>query len=220
MGRTLAACMTWIAVLVWLLSLGACVVHVGGGSGMSVNGHDLEHRHVETIPVDDWGHGLGIDVAAGEVRITEGHDRIEVEVWTREHGEAHAVLEDGVLRLHRKDDAPAAIGDVVVYTSRPLPPVAVETGAGDVELLGVDVDGTVTVSTGAGDCRIEDVTAGDVRIDTGAGDVTVRDSRVARIEADTGIGDVRVDSVTYASADLDTGLGTVQRTHGHSGHGE
>lgn len=197
-----------------LLSLASSACHVTFHDHLEVDGVKLKHHHEEVLTLTSWPtEGLAIDAHRGDVRVERGEDptTIRVQVHERDPGSAHVHLEGGRVVARTNDGSPCAIGNVVVRASGPARGLDARTGMGDIELMGVPVEGRLVFSTGMGDVEVRGAGAPEeVELASGMGDVEVGDLRCTRLSADTGMGDIELAEVEAGTAKLSSGLGDVE----------
>lgn len=210
--------------------------HVSLGSSLVVDGVRLEERHDEVLEVPRWGpEGLTVESAMGDVRVEAARPdeptSIRVVVHERVPGDARAVLEGGRLFTRSISGDPSAVGDVVVRTGA-LPRLAVTTGLGDVELRDVAIEDGLTIetgkgdvavigagaptrvvaTTGMGDIELAHLSCGDLRAESGLGDIEARAVQGDSAKLASGLGDVEVEDCSFRALDASTGLGDVECT--------
>jgi hypothetical protein len=193
--------------------LGACrfTLH----DGVTVDGVRLTERHEETLTLERWPEGgLTLVVNQGDVTLerAEGPITLVVEVLERAPGEARAHFEGGVLAVRGMGDAPCALGSVRLRAPSAPGDLHIETGLGDVRLVGLEVAGALEISSGLGDLDLRAAGApARVHLASGKGDIRASDLRCARFAAETGLGDVRVDGLEASeTAEVSSGLGDLE----------
>lgn len=192
-----------------------CHVSMGWGSNLVVDGVELEERHDEVLEVPSWGpEGLTVESAMGDVRVEAARadepTSIRVVVHEKVPGDARAVLEGGRLFTRSASGDPSAVGDVVVRTGD-LPRLAISTGLGDVELRDVAVEVVLTIETGKGDIAVVGAGAPErVVVATGLGDIELARLSCRELRAESGLGEVEARAVQGDSAKLSSGLGDVE----------
>ncbi|MCZ6596483.1 MAG: DUF4097 family beta strand repeat-containing protein [Planctomycetota bacterium] len=194
------------AILLPALLSTSCVI--------SINGWDeYDFQHDESLEVGPWSdHGVVVESAFGDIRIepTAGPNTIVVTLHEKHAGDARASFEDGHLVVTTASGDGSAVGNVLILSNGPLPSARIKSGMGDVELVGVPVEGRIELFTGMGDVLLQDTsTPGRVTMATGMGEVTVRNVECDRIEAASGMGDVDAAWLTADKAELSSGLGDV-----------
>lgn len=195
-----------------VLSLAACRVSLH--DHVVVDGVELEHHHDEVLTLEAWPEGgLEVEAHRGDLRVEhgDGPTTLRVRVHEREPGEAHVHLDGGRLVARARNGAPCAVGDVLVRTNGPVRGLRLATGLGDVEVVGVGIEGRMACSTGMGDVRIEGAGAPEeAEFASGMGDILVRGLRCARVSAETGMGDLEIEDLEAGSAALSSGMGDVE----------
>jgi hypothetical protein len=157
---------------------------------------------------------LEIDNFAGKVTVRAGEsDTLRVIATKRRQGLADLgrieidwdESEDGLVIRTRK---PASLGNVSVEFEVTAPAgtrLAVKTGAGNTEVVGLS--GGVKVATGAGGIVIEDVSA-EIEAQTGAGGINVRGAS-GRVQLHTGAGGIDYEGRPLGDCRFETGAGGI-----------
>jgi hypothetical protein len=216
-------------VLVPLLATG-CHLHLGSHQGVEVDGVRLTEHHTETLALDAWpAEGLTLDVQIGDVVVipAEGPGSLEVKVWEREPGLAHARVVAGRLEAHAAQ-GPCAVGDVTIRAPGTAGALTIVTGLGDVRVSGVRLEGAAAIETGLGDIDVREAgSPPTLKLSTGLGDIDVRSVSGTRLTAETGMGDVTLREVEGPLGDCSTGMGdielvrcTLERAAGDTGMGD
>lgn len=219
-----------LALVLSSILLGSCHLHFRSGGGVEVDGVHLTDHHVETLSLEGWpAEGLAIQAHVGDVVIVhgDGPTTLEVEVWEREPGAAHARVQEGRLEAHAVK-GPCAVGDVTIHTSATVRGLSVATGLGDVRLRGVRVEGEATLATGLGDVEVREAGSPSLlKLESGMGDVDVRDLSDTKLVVETGMGDVVLVDVAGPLGTCTTGMGDIEllrcrleRVEGETGIGD
>lgn len=209
---------------------GGCHLRIGSGHGVEVDGVRLTEHHVETLPLEAWpAEGLAIEAHVGDVVIVraDGPTTLQVEVWERAPGAAHAGVLGGRLEAHAAQ-GPCAIGDVTIHTPLTATGLTVATGVGDVRVHGVRLEGAATLTTGLGDIEVREVgSPTSLKLESGMGDIDARTITGAKVVAETGMGDIVLQDVAGPLAACSTGMGdielvrcTLERVEGETGMGD
>ncbi len=215
-----------------LFLLGACHIDLDGGT-FSVNGRHLDERHEETLEILDWDpDGLVMELSAGDAVVkvtTDGSSRIVATIHEVRLHDGRLEYRDGKLLVETESGEPAVLGDVTVWVDGSLAHLSVVTGAGDVSIRGVPIEGKLLVSTGTGDVSVTgagrsavakiSTGLGDIELDafgcreltvsTGMGDISLRSVSGDEVEISTGMGDVNLASSSFDRLDASTGMGDI-----------
>ena len=194
------------AILLPALLGTSCVISIGSWD-------EYDFQHDESLEVGPWtDQGVDVESSFGDVRIepTSGPNTIVVTLHEKHAGDARASFEEGRLVVTTSSGDDSAVGNVLILSNGPLPSARIECGMGDVELVGVPVEGRIELVTGMGDILLQDSSSpGRITVASGLGEVTVRNVACERIEATSGMGDVTAAFLTADKAELGSGLGDV-----------
>ena len=165
------------------------------------------------------GRGPGIEAGADIRLVVPPGKKVSV-YWG--HGKATVTRTDADLILDAAGMPVSAtgirgslhvdIGSGMVRVESADAEIWIDTGSGDVSLLGINAK-EVAVDTGSGEVTGNDISAESASIDTGSGNIRLGKLKAERVSLDTGSGGVTVEiSGTTRSLEIDAGSGDVSVT--------
>lgn len=87
----------------------------------------------------------------------------------------------------------------------------IDTGAGRIEILGIDAD-KFDLNQGAGSITIQDSSFHKTSIDGGAGEIVVSSSTLNNLSLDAGVGRVKMEASVLGNSDIECGVGEIDLT--------
>lgn len=90
--------------------------------------------------------------------------------------------------------------------------VKIDNGAGELSMKNMTVNNELTVKSGAGSVRMENVSCGYLDVDSGVGEVRAEDVICSGMKLSNGMGSVRYTGEINGSAKIDNGVGEVRMT--------
>jgi len=214
-----------------LLLTAACVISIGGESSwFGASWSDLDHEHVETLPLSPEEARVAVRTGSGSVLAEPagGNPRIVATIREEEPDDGYLVFEEGELRVRSRSGRDVALGKVEVYLDGTTGELDLSTGSGRIRLRDVPVREQVTLSTGSGDIDARGLGSPRlVSMGTGSGEIDVAGVDCQQLHLGTGSGDITVTDVRSEHGDFDTGSGDVrarrssfQRLRADSGSGD
>lgn len=187
-----------------------------GLAGVSYIFSDKEREpagETQVYPIDGEVSSLSVTLRVADLRIKTA-DKFSVE---SNHKYISVSLNDGKLCIDETKKVFSPINNrvtVIVYVPENFvfDDVQIETGAGEVkvDMLSADV---LSLSLGAGEAEIKNLTANSrADIDGGAGELTINGGLLRNLELDMGVGELSLKSRIEGKSSLNYGIGEAKLT--------
>lgn len=192
---------------------GICTGLAGVSFIFSDHEKDAVVGEMQSYPTDGEVSSLSLALSAADLRIKTA-DKFSVE---SNHKYISVSLSDGKLCIDETKKAYSLFTNsvtVILYIPENFvfDDVQIETGAGEVKIDSLSAD-VLKLSLGAGEATIENLTANSrADIEGGAGELTINGGLLRNLELDMGVGELTLKSRLEGKSSLNNGIGETKLT--------